>query len=77
MKRTGHKQLNYKLHSCCGEESPAITTPTPQARAGCIILGEERNSAGITMSGVPSRHLWVGGLPEEIGETGIKELFSK
>ena len=25
----------------------------------------------------PSRHLWVGGLPEEIGEAEIKELFTK
>ena len=24
-----------------------------------------------------SRHLWVGGLPDDIGEAGIKEYFTK
>jgi hypothetical protein len=24
-----------------------------------------------------SRHLWVGGLPDDIGEAGIKEFFSR
>lgn len=24
-----------------------------------------------------SRHLWVGGLPDDIDETGIKDYFSK
>ena len=38
----------------------------------------KRTPAADTMAGnPPSRHLWVGGLPEEIGEVEIKELFTK
>ena len=40
-------------------------------------LRAEGNCRCLMSGNPPSRHLWVGGLPEEIGEVEIKELFSK
>ena len=57
--------LGGTVRSCSSSKCPPVDLT--QRTCGCCVMA----------GNPPSRHLWVGGLPEEIGEAEIKELFTK